>query len=562
MKRGVALLLAASMMLSLTACSGSSKSQTKDSAASETTKALNIADASGAKKTNDHEGTAESVTAAERVIDETKSRVLIVGTDIEPDCQVPFNPDLGYSNTENEMSCNIYEGAYKVMPGGTVEPLLADSYEVNDDRTEWTIHFKDGITFSNGDPLEMEDVIWSYDQFAVHKSTKSMWANYDHTEKIDDRTVKIVLSAPYIPLMLSAIAGRCGLILNKGYYDEVGLEGYTAAPVGTGPYILTEVKTQDRQVYEKNQNYWNIANNDAFYEKITLRFLKDQNTQMLALENNEIDVLLNAKLSPLLMLPDSSDIEFDIAQSAGPMVAYLNENNGICSNIDFRRALASCVDRDAISLVLYDGYATPSYYHGCDFFTDAPKDEDITVKLPEYDLEKAKEYLKAANYNGEEFVIVCTSGSIMEQAAQVLQGELLKVGVNCEVKSLDSASVTATVKLPEGWNMWMHRANSSAMDFSWQRNFLSARYKEKTQSAETYQFLHYDEKWEDLLDTTDSIFDHEKRAKVFADMQNIINEEVRCIPLINTFNVVAYHDRVKGIVGRPIEYLVFFSEWY
>ena len=563
MKKILSIAMAAMMALSLAAC-GSSSSSGSGAAAPETTKAeLNIGAATGNKAVTDN-GVVETTTAAEKVIDETKKKELVIGTDVEPDAQVPFDPDLGFSNNENIMTCNIYEGAYALTHDGGVTPLLATGYEVNDDRTVWTIHLRDDVYFSNGDHLTAEDAAWSYNEFANHKSTKSMWGGsgaFVGAEALDDYTVQVTLNTPYIPLLISGFASRAGLILDKKYYDEVGLEAYKENPVGSGPYMLTEVKIKEKQVYEKNPNYWD-KNVNVFYEKMTLRFLTDQNTQMLALENGEIDVLYNAKLPPLLKLPKDSGISFTMSEAAGPMVLYFNETGDVpTKDANIRKAIASCVDREALSTVIYDGYATPAYYHGCSFFTDAPKDEDITVKPVEYDLEAAKKYLEAAGYNGENIVLIVASGSMMEQAAQVIQGELMKVGINCELKSLDNASVQAAMKLPDGYSMWIHRANSSAIDFSWERNFLSQRYKAKTSPDSFNQWI-YNEEFEDLLDATDFQFDHDERSKTFAKMQDILNEEVRCIPLINTYNITAYHDYVQGVEGCPIEYLIQWKEWY
>jgi 23S rRNA (uracil1939-C5)-methyltransferase len=64
------------------------------------------------------------------------------------------------------------------------------------------------------------------------------------------------------------------------------------------------------------------------------------------------------------------------------------------------------------------------------------------------------------------------------------------------------------------------------------------------------------------MDATDYMFDSDERSKTFAKMQDILNEEVRCVPLINTYNITAFHDYVQGIQGTPIEYLIQWKEWY
>ena len=561
MKKILSAVLAAAMILSLTACGSSSSGSASGSGsgqAAETTKAaVQIAEVN----VGSNDAKAE-VTTEEKVIDETKKRELVAGIEKEGSCLVPWDPNKAAANASNPALMNIYEAAFEYTRDGGVKPLLAKSYEVNDDYTVWTIHFRDDVHFSNGDPMTADDVVWSYTMIQDIPISKTIWYYFEEAVKVDDYTVEVHLSQPYQPLLRSALTGCRGLIASKKHWEEVGetYDGYYADPIGTGPYVLEEYKLKERQVFVKNPNYWNKAEIDPFYEKITLKYLTDQNTQMLALENNEIDVLLYAKIPPLLQLPANTDIEFNVTQSSGHIWLQMNENKGNpTSDINIRKAIACCINKDDMNQVVYEGYSKPADTSACDFFTGAPKREDITAWIPEYNKEEAKKYLEAAGYNGEEIILLCVSGSMPEQCAVILQGELLSIGMNCSVKALDNASVNAQSKLPEGWSCQIQTATSSAMDYSWIATYQS--YDAKTAAGFAAPMVR-NEELEDLFAKQSSEFDEEARSKMFARIESIMNEDVQRIPIIENYSTCAYHNWVKGVDARPVEYLYYFKYWY
>ncbi len=568
MKRVISVILAAMMAVSVTACggSGSSGSSTETSAKKE----VAIESVSGNKDTSLNSGSstaaAESATTAESTVDPSrKKKKLVVGTDKEPDCFAPWDPDNFATNSDNPMVMQIYETTFELQKDGTVKNLLLDSYEVNEDYTEWTMHYKDNVYFSNGDHMTSADVAWSITCMANTKIGKTLWPKFVEAREDDEYTVTVVLEEPYIPLILSGFTGCRGVIADKTYFESLGsdIDAYNAAPVGTGPYMFKEYKLKESETMVKNPNYWD-KNVDVFFEEIQLKFLTDQNTQMLALENNEIDALLAAKIPPLLMLPDNSDIDFTVSQYAGTFWVQFNETGNVpTKDINIRKGIAAAIDREAINTVVYEGYSTVADMQCCEFFTGAPNMEDIKVQLPQYDPEAAKKYFEAAGYNGEEITILCISGSLMEQAAVVIQGELMNLGVNATVKALDNASVNAAAKLSEGYCIRIQSATSSAMDMSWGATYMSYdRSVEMGMGTDSHIPFPRVEEAEDLYAKALVEFDQEARGKMYARIEEILNEEVRRVPLVNQIGTIAYHNWIEGVEGRPIEYMVFFKYWH
>ena len=550
MKRFTAAAIAAAMAVSLTAC-GSGSGSGSGSSAEETTAGFSAASVSIGGTSDKTETSAEA-----KVIDETKKREIAVGISSEPDAFVPFDSTYGTnSNIDNIMTMNVYEGCFTIMPDGSIEPTLATGYEINDDATLITIHLRDDVYFSNGDHMTAEDVAWTYTQYAQGK-TKSMWCNFESAAAVDDYTVEVKLSAPYAPIIIHAIANRVGLIVDKKLFEEIGLDAYYANPVGTGPYKLTEVVTADHQTYEVNENYWGEK---PFYEKITVKFLTDLNTQMLALENREIDVLCNANLAPVLKIDPGKGISYDVCMAAGPLLMSINQKAKLTSNPDFRKAIAYMVNREELSLALYEGYAEPAEVYGMPYFTGYPEPGTYEPALPEHDLDKAKEYLAKSGYNGEEFIIAVQSGQKAATAAEIIQGECMNIGINCTVKVLDGSSYSALTKTVDGYNATLTNSISASMDMVGARVLYSADYARSQNNT-----VHYDDnpELEALWNATDPVSDPQERAKLFGEIQGILNEDLRCIPLIKDYNITAFYDDIKGVKSRPLNSAYLFKEWY
>ena len=556
MKKRLSALLVLSMAVSLTACGGGSSSGSGSGASSETTPAVHIAGIQNA--TTQTGGATEAATTEEKVIDENKKRELVVSAATEGKSFVAWDPDVSMSSNCIPFALQVYETPFKLSPTGEIENMLATGYEWSEDDCHLTLHFRDDVYFSNGDPMTADDVVFSFENTAPSKSGKTLWTNYESTEKIGDYDVVIHLSSPNASL-INTLAGRLSCIYDKKYYEQVDLKGYVENPIGSGPYKLVERVLADHQTYELNENYWNKEEGLPFYEKITLKYLSDSNTQMLALENGEIDVLLQASIGPFLKLGADAPITYDACQASSVLALQFNQNWGLTANEEFRKFLQYAINRDEINVGVYEGLAEVTDTYGPMLCTGCPEPGTYTP-VPDYDPEKAKQMLKDMGYNGEEFILSCQSGTKAEQACVIIQGQMLNLGVNCTVKALDQASYSALQKLPEGWNTGMRSAPIPSMDLDSMRTNLS--YDHKVANKAQYNPFQRSEELEDIFKKTMETADEEVRKELFAQATSYCNEHAYYIPLINEFTVIGYNKNVKGVHAYPMDGLIYYKEWY
>ena len=340
MKKVLAIILMLCMAISLAACSSPGNGDNgPDVSAPDGSGDPNLAGDSGAAS-------------------ETKTSIIVAAA-AEPDSFFPFNPDNATNMDEAPILHNVYETPIKLAPDGTHEPLLATSWDISPDGKDYTLHLRDDVYFHNGDKMTAEDVAFSLNGAAEIPIGRTLLINYDNAEVVDETTVVVHLTDPYAPF-LNSLSSRYALVVNKALYDEIGVAGYDAAPVGTGPYKFIQRVAGDHLTLEANDKYWGEK---PAITNITYKIMTDSNTQMLALENGEIDVLLNANISPLLKLPDNSSVKWLSTEAANIAAFTINCTKGPGADKNFRKALQSAINREELILGVYEGKTVPTGVH-------------------------------------------------------------------------------------------------------------------------------------------------------------------------------------------------------
>jgi peptide/nickel transport system substrate-binding protein len=470
----------------------------------------------------------------------------------EPDSFFPFDPNSGTNMDEVPILHNVYETPIKLMPDGSHEPLLATEWSISEDGKDYTFKLREDVYFHNGKKMTAEDLAFSLDGAANISAGRIQLANYLKTEVVDGNTVVVHLSAPFAPF-LNAIAGRYALVVDKDYFEKVGIPGYQAAPIGTGPYKFMERRSGDHITLAANESYWNGA---PPIKNITYKFMTDGNTQMLALENDEADVLLNANITQVMQLPKDGVIKWEATEASSIQSLVINCAKGPGADKNFRKALQCGINKQELILGVMEGMADPIDIFMAKSFSGRP--DDGAYKTVPYDIEKAKEYLKTSGYRGEEFLILTPAGGKDEQAAQIVQGQLIELGINCTLSAVDAvsymqvyaygtgefgAAIRATgVSLVDADGLWMVY-QSDILDTSYDRGVHS-------------------EKMDELLVLGRVSTDPEKRKAIYAEISDIVTEEAYQIMLFCNLSVVAYNKDLKGVVPRMLTGLYFFNDWH
>ncbi len=540
--------LAACMLVSAAGCGGgaSAGGQTAGGSSSGGQTAAAGGNSQNAGADSGNGGGSEAQAAAGTVKD-----TVTVACAAEPDCFFPFHSSLNTNMDEVPILHNVYESLIKLGPDNSHEPLLATSWEISDDGCTYTLHLRDDVYFHNGDKMTAEDVEFTLDNTGHTSAGMAQLANYDDTEIIDENTVAIHLTDPYGPF-LNALCGRFALIVNKSLYEEIGEDAYNEAPVGTGPYKFVSRVSGDRITLEANEDYWGGA---PAIKNVIFAVLSDTNTQMISLENGDIDVLINGNIGALSKL-QSDKVTWATQNASSIDNLKFNCNKGPAADINFRKAVQCGINKEDVNIGVYEGMATIGDIQIAPGFSGRP--DDGTFKVVEYDPEKAKEYLAASNYNGEEFKIVTIAGTKDESAAQIIQGQLIELGINCTVNAVDSSSYSATVEQSGDFGASLRFGGVSVLD----ADGLFYQYHSKSLLVNgKYDAGVCSDELDGKLQEARVEVDPEKRKLIYAEACDIITDNAYGACIYYDVNACAYNKALTGVVPRSLTGLYFFNDW-
>ncbi|MDE6168951.1 MAG: hypothetical protein K2G28_10900, partial [Acetatifactor sp.] len=273
--------------------------------------------------------------------------------------------------------------------------------------------------------------------------------------------------------------------------------------------------------------------------------ISNVNTQFVALQSGEVDVILNANLASCLQL-DPNVASWAYCDSATRALMLMQSNPASGSQMvdeNLRKAIACCVNREDLVIGVCEGYGSPSWYDTVPSYLGAPALEDCTLAA-EYDLDKAKEYLEASNYDGSPLSIYCNSGSRAEQAANIIQGAMIAAGINAEVKAVDGGTSSAAMASGE-YDMLIAESTGSQFDTGCLGNIYTTPSFAQMMSDEAFAWM--DEKIQAQRQETDP----EARKALTAEILSYMNENTISVPLYLPAATIAFNKDLKGVVAHP-----------
>src|SRR4051794_17025177 len=322
-----------------------------------------------------------------------------------------------------------------------LKPLLATEWRWLDDMAlEFTL--RRGVTFHDGSPFSADDVVYTLNLASNPESRVATPSNYSWiagAEKLDDFKVKVTLKQP-TPAALEYFALVIP-IYPAAYRQRVGAEGYTKAPIGSGPYRITRFDPGALVEYERFEQYWaGSPKGRPAIRKLQVRFVPDATTEMTELLSGRADWIWNVnpdQFDNINRLPtvqavrqESMRIGYLSIDAAGRSGA-----GNPLTNLKVRQAIWHAVDRETIANRLITGGsrvpAAPCYpsQFGCDA---------AAAGLYDYNPAKAKALLAEAGFaNGFEIEMV---SYVTPQWTASVQQYLGAVGIRARVNQMQVAA--------------------------------------------------------------------------------------------------------------------------
>src|SRR6266851_890938 len=433
---------------------------------------------------------------------------------------------------------HIYSGLVRLKPDLTVEPDLAEKWDISADGKTYTFTLRKGVKFHSGKPLVAADVKYTFERL-VDKATASpnagRLASVDSIATPDESTVVLMLKKADASFLTNLTAPET-VIINKDAVDKYG--DLTKNADGTGPFKFKEYVPNTRVVLERNADYFEAG--QPYVDGIEMTIASDDTARTAAVKTGTVDFIEYAPLKDIPSLKTDTSLSLAGDQNTNIRFVGLNVTRKPYNDLKVRQAIALAVDREAVLGPAVFGFGTPTleifppgYWAG------------LGTKPPNADIAKAKQMLADAGYpSGFNTTILSWSQySFLSNAAVVFQGQLKQIGVSADINLEENAAFIKDY-LDNNFDLTVS-GTSGYVDPNdiYFRNFGTGQ----PSNAVRYS----NPKADELIAAGVATTDQAKRKQVYQQLQQLLLDEAPWINLYIAQQFEAMKTYVKGYTHIP-----------
>lgn len=479
----------------------------------------------------------------------------------------PDNMDPGVSTGYDEIGIffNIFDGLTGIdQKTNEVVPRMAESWETNDDASEYTFTLVQNGMWSDGTAITANDFVYAWRR-VLDPDTMSLYTGAMHpikngaaieagemdledlgVEAVDDYTLKVTMEGPttFFPLLASTWTFSP---VPKHVIDDKA-EAWVEAEniVSNGPYKMTEWAHDQKITLELNEHYYGEVPTITRGE---YTIMADTTTQAyVAFENNEVDyanpegteldrVLADEEALKLITMFEQSNCRF----------LTCDTTNAPTDNVDFRHALSAAIDRETLANVILKGQSSPAY----NMLPHTIAGSNPDAVLPDGP-EAAAEALTASGVDAASTEIELSYPSSPERyrlVAEYLQARWQEVlGITIKMNPVEPAAWSdyKQSRIEQPYHLTFGTWGSDFSDASnWHnQNFVS--------TSDHYQTKWVNEEYDALCAAAVINTDPDERAQQYQEAEALLIEGAPLIPMYRGKVFVAKQDWVKSLFMQPI----------
>ena len=570
-KRVIALMLAVTMVIGLSACGGgNSNSGSNDAAestdAADTTEGDDAADAAETTDSSDESAEAPATASGEKILS------VQVGPDPET-----IDPALNSAVDGGNMLLHSFECLLTVDQDGKLAPGQAETWETSEDGLTWTFHLRDGLKWSDGSDLTANDFVYSWKRVCdpmvaapyaetvlamVEGYDKAIEGDLDALQVVaeDDSTLVVTLNAPCS--YFGSLAAFATLSpVQQATIEANGDAWATSAEtyISNGPFYVSEWVPGSYILMSKNPNYWNA---DAIkLDGIKWNLIEDANASYSAYQTGEVLFIKDVPTEEISSLEGNAD--FYVDPIIGTYYLSLNTQREPFNDAKVRKALSLAIDREYVAGTLMQGtYSAASNFMGPGWIdTDGSQFIDnanggqpyIDVTNHEANVEEAKKLLAEAGYpDGEGFPSISYStndAGYHKVVAEYLQQAWGELGIDLTVDIVEWASFTPMRRNGD----YDSARNGWVGDYSDPSNMLDLLYSTNGNNDGKFNNADYDA----AMETSRTTLDAAERSEALHMAEDILMEETGCIPVAYYNDFWLQSDKITGSWHSPYGYWYF-----
>ena len=514
-----------------------------------------------------------------------------------------FNSVIATDGTSAEVGRMIFAGLVTQNPlTGRIEPELAESWEISDDNLEILYTLRPNLKWSDGEPLTVDDVVFTYNQLYLNPEIPTgmrdilkigQSAGFPQVTKVNDRQVKFTTPEPFAPFLGVTGASIYPAHILKDTVEQKDNEGklkfLSTWTVDTPPeqivassaYKLKSYATAQRVVFEENPYYWkkNVVDEDIPYiKKVVWEIIESTDTALMQFRSGSLDTL---SVSPeyFSLLKQEEEKGNFIIEEGGEVYSMtfisfnLNQGNKGAkpvinpiksrwfNNVNFRQAVSYAIDRDRMVTNIFRGLGEPQV-------SFVPKQSPFYfegVKEYEYNPAKAKELLIEAGFkynqqgqlldwdgNRVSFILNTNTGNkIREAMGNQIEVDLAAIGIKVNFRTINFNVLINQLSNTLDWDCILlgfsgGNEPNSGYNF-WAVDGNSHLFNQITADLTERTITDWETEISNLYIEGARELDLEKRKEIYAEIQQIVAEKLPVICLVNPYSMSAIRNKIEGV---------------
>lgn len=438
----------------------------------------------------------------------------------------------------------VIEMLVRQMPDGSVEPWLAERWELAPDRMSAKFYLKKNVKFHNGETMTADDVVFTFKRalspFGMAIRTHTTLIN--DVEKVDDYTVNLKCKLPIGQVALLSLSHPWAGILSQKAVEKYGKD-YSQNPVGTGKFMFRRWLIGNRIEYERFDGY---HGEKAKFKNLVLRTITEGAMRTIELESGACDIILDPAPIDFPRIKNNPDLVALTVASGRTWHVGWDTTKAPFDNLKVRQAMSMAVNRAAICKVAFHGLALPS--RGMTTSACKYNKYDSTKPFLE-DPAAAKKLLAEAGFpDGFKMKLMIAERTEHVNIATILQANFKEIGIDVELDVLEWGALQEAVRKP-GHTPYLNNwwAGTPALDpyFLLQPPFHSSGIPATNRS------YYVNKEVDALFEKGASLEDGPEREKIYGEIWDILNRDLPWLALVEMQTPYGQVKELRGINHNP-----------
>lgn len=478
---------------------------------------------------------------------------------------------------------------------GEVEPALARNWERKEGGREWVFELREGLRWSDGEPLTAADVVFTFNQLYFNpgiettaRFTLQMEGQAPQVEKLSSHRIKFTYPHPYVPFPRAATVG----IIPRHVFDGTSPEEFNSSwdvntppenLVVNGPFQLGRYASNQRIILEPNPHYYkrqNLGKELPRVDKLVFEIVKNTDLQVQRFLRGELDVISVQPQHYPVIKAEEKQSSFTLKKCGpglGSLFLAFNMNTDTepetgehfipehklewFNDSAFRRAVSYGIDRENLTEIVYNNLGTPRYgpvspaneiYHNPD------------LKEYRYDRKRAQRLLEENGYRDRdddgvregpaghpvEFVLLTNSGNDQRvKMSEIIRKDLEKLGFSVTFRQVEFNTLVSRLNSSFNWEAIVMGFTGGLEPHFGSNLWLSSADLHLWHPRQNSPRRSWEAKIDRLFRQGVRTPDREKRERIYSEWQQLVNRKQPVIYTVTGEVIYGIRDRVEG--ARP-----------